>query len=94
MYKTFLITYGRLSPSLSVQEDIVANQIKTFGNWARPTSSVWLIKTYYSRMQIISMLKSKIGPTDKILVMRVNNDWIAHNLSNEVINWMKSELQQ
>lgn len=89
---TFLITFEIFSPSLAVQEDVFANAIKTFNSWARPTSKTWLIKTYSTREQVIDYLKAYIGPNDRILVMLVNNDWIAINLPNDVVNWMKSGL--
>lgn len=89
---TFLISFEIFPPSLPIQEGIITNQIKSFGAWARPTSSVWLIKTYSSREYVMDMLKSVAGPKDRILVMRVNDDWIALHLSYDVINWMRSGL--
>ena len=89
---TFLISFEIFPPSLPAQKEIITNQIKSLGDWARPTSSTWLIKTYSSREYVIDMMKSVAGPNDRILVMRVNNDWIALHLPNDVINWMKSGL--
>jgi hypothetical protein len=89
MYNTYLISFQIVSPSLPLQEGIIVNQIKSLGDWAHPTSSVWLIKTFFPRDYIMSTLKSVSGPNDRMLVMRVNNDWIASNLPNDVINWMK-----
>ena len=90
---TFLITFEILPPSSAGQEEVLANGIKTlFNSWARPTSKIWLIKTYLTRKQVIDYLKGYLGPNDRILVMLVNNDWIAINLHNEVVNWMKSGL--
>lgn len=89
---TFLITYQIFPPSLSLQEEIIINQIRSFNAWARPTGAVWLIKTYYSREFVMDQLKSVAGPNDRLLVMRVSNDWIALHLPTDVINWMKSGL--
>ncbi len=89
---TFLITFEMLPPSLTVQEEILINAIKSFDSWARPTPKTWLIKTYLTREQVINYLRTYIGPNDRLLVMLVNNDWIAINLPNDVVNWMKSGL--
>ncbi len=89
---TFLISFEIFAPSLPVQEGILINAIKSFGSWARPTSKIWLIKTYLTREQVMGNLRSQAGPNDSILVMLVSNDWIAINLPNDVINWMKSGL--
>jgi hypothetical protein len=89
---TYLITFELYSPSLPVQEQIITSAIKTFDSWAKPTSKVWLIKTYLTRDQVINYLIDNSGPNDRLLVMSVNNDWIARNLPNDVVNWMKSGL--
>lgn len=89
---TYLITFEIFQPSLPIQEQVLTNAIKSFGNWARPTSKVWLIKTYLTREQIINQLRLSAGPNDKILVMLVSNDWISVNLTSEVVNWMKTGL--
>lgn len=89
---TFLITFELVFPSVGIQENIINDQIKSFGLWARPTSKVWLIKTYLTKEAVIDRLRNASGPNDKILVMRVTNDWIALHLPNEVIIWMKSGL--
>lgn len=89
---TFLITFEIFLPSLATQEEILINAIKSYGSWARPTSKVWLIRTYSTREQVINYLRAYMGPNDRILVMLVNNDWIATNLPNDVVNWMKSGL--
>lgn len=89
---TFLITFEILYPSLSVQEDIITTQIKSLGSWARPTSKTWLVKTNYTRDYVMDRLQAVSGPNDRILVMRVDNDWIALHLPNDVITWMKAGL--
>ena len=89
---TFLISFDVFPPSLAVQEVILINAIKSFDSWARPTLKVWLIKTYLDREQVMNHLTAHAGPKDRILIMLVSNDWIANNLPNDVINWMKSGL--
>lgn len=89
---TYLITYEIHPPSLPLQEGIIINAIKSFPQWARPTNKVWLIKTYLTREQVMDTIRSNAGPNDRILVMLVSNDWISLNLSNDVVNWMKTGL--
>lgn len=86
---TFLISFEIFPPSFAVQEEILINAIKSFDSWARLTSKVWLIKTYSAREQVMDHLRANAGPNDRIIVMLANNDWVALNLPNDVINWMK-----
>ena len=86
----FLITFEIFPPSLLVQNEIIENAIKMFEFWARPTSTVWLIKTHNTKEVVINHLRAYAGPTDRILVMRVNSEWISINLPVEVINWLKA----
>lgn len=89
---TFLISFEIHPPSLPMQRQIIIDSIKSFGYWAIPTNAVFLIKTFNSMEYVMNRIRSFSGPNDKILVMKVTNDWIALHLSNEVINWMKSGL--
>jgi hypothetical protein len=87
---TFLITFEINFPSTPIQESILSDAIKSYGSWARPTSKVWLIKTFSTQGMVMKALMSKVGPNDRILIMAVDSRWIARNLSNEVVTWMKS----
>ncbi len=87
---TYLITFDILPPSFPVQESILIDAIKSFGLWARPTSKVWLIKTYSTSEMVMNTLVSKSGPKDRILIMSVDNRWISRNLPTEIVTWMKS----
>lgn len=88
----FLISFDIFPPSLLLQHGIIVNAIKSFGYWAKPTTAVWLIKTFYSKDYVMDRLRASAGPTDRILVMSVNKDWIALHLPNDVINWMQSNI--
>ena len=90
---TFMVSFEIKIPSIpGVQDVVIINAIKTFDSWAHPLNNVWLIKTYFTREQVIQYLRNYLGPKDKILIMKVNYEWISLNLTNEVINWMKSGL--
>ena len=89
---TFLISFETYPPSLPVQRGIIENKIRSFGAWARPTSFVWLIKTPFQREIVMNVLRTALGPNDKLLVMKVDNEWIAFHLSKDVVNWMQQLL--
>lgn len=89
---TFLISFEFLPPSFSsIQEKILVNHIKSFGSWANPTSNLWLIKTYSSKEMVMNKLRTGIGPRDRLLIMKVTNEWISFNLQSVVVDWMKSK---
>jgi len=85
---TYLITYD-LQNSGIYSRNLLEERIKLFQAWARPTNSTWLIKTYQSRQDVFNQLSTTIGFLDKILIIQVTSNWIAKNLSNEVVVWMQ-----
>ena len=68
------------------------SDIKSHIFWAKPMASVWLIKTNRTRKEIMRLLRSAADANDKFLVIEVTNDWIAINIPDSVITWMKSKI--
>ncbi len=87
--KIYLISYSLF---FGTPEFKIIEAIKRYSYWARPLETVWLIKTFSLKQDIINSLRSCVGPLDKILVIEITKDWISLNLSNEVVNWMKTEI--
>lgn len=85
--KTYLITYES-----TYQPTMLINKIKQFQYWARPTNQVWLVKSTSDRNSIYNYLLTGTFYYGKLLIIEVTNDWIAKNLSNEVVQWMQGGL--
>ncbi|HBB76279.1 MAG: hypothetical protein A2186_04225 [Candidatus Levybacteria bacterium RIFOXYA1_FULL_41_10] len=88
---TFLITY-ELSLLGNFSEASIENKIMSFGYWARPLKNTWLIKTSYAKEYVMDNMRPHFSTSDKLLIMKVSDEWISLNLQDEVINWMKSGL--
>lgn len=90
--KTYLISYDLKQPASVYNYNKIGGAIRSFGIFAKPLESLWLIKTNFTALQVYNYLIKYIHSGDKLLVIHVDNDWIAYNLENSVINWMRSGL--
>lgn len=90
--KTYLISYDLIRPETSSNYINLINAIKSFGHWAKPLESLWLIKTDLTSVQVTTTLTKHIDSNDKILVIEVTNDWAALRLADAVVKWMQSGL--
>ncbi len=90
--KTYLITYDLIMPETAPHYVALINRIKAYGLWAKPLESVWLIKTNQTLSEVMANLKIALNFNDKILIMEVSNSWIALNLPERVVFWMKQGL--
>lgn len=88
---TYLITYNFSKPNLLLEMNLIT-AIKSFNFWARPLPNVWLIRTMGYRNNVMGVLQNYIGPQDKLLIMKVDNDWISLHLEKDVVSWMQSGL--
>jgi hypothetical protein len=67
--------------------------IKSYGTWAKPLESFWLIKTTKDATTIRDEIQSKTSSNDKIVVMDVTNiNWATSSVSKEVIDWMQKNV--
>lgn len=90
--KTFLISYDLLNKSIFDYAKLI-EYIKTYGSWAKPLESFWLIKTDLDIASVRDELKTKTASNDKIIVMDVTNvNWATYNISKEVTDWMENDL--
>lgn len=90
--KTYLITYDLIKPETSTDYTRLFANIKSHISWAKPMASVWFIKTDRARVEVMRLLRSAADTNDKFLVIEVTNDWIAINIPDTVITWMKSKI--
>jgi len=88
---TILISYDLQTPG----KDYVNlwDHIKSYGNYAKPLESVWLIRTYSSVKQVRDIAITYIDSNDKIFVVDVTSKESAWNkLTTNVIEWIGSVL--
>lgn len=84
---TYLLSYDLIR-----QQDYprIIEAIKSYGNWAHPLESVWLIKTDVEINLVTTHLRQYIDADDKLLVMDVTSDhWMAYSLAQDVSSWMQ-----
>lgn len=90
--KTFLISYDLLNKSIFDYSKLI-EYIKSYGTWAKPLESFWLIKTDKDIGIVRDELRVKVSTNDKIVVMDVTNvNWATLSISKEVTDWMTENL--
>ena len=86
---TYLISYDLLAKNIFDYSRLI-EYIKSYGSWAKPLESFWLIKTNKSLYSVRDELMSVVATNDKIIVMNVTGaNWGSFNLSAEVVEWLK-----
>lgn len=90
--KTFLISYDLINKTQFDYSRLI-EYIKTYGSWAKPLESFWLIKTDKLVSVVRDEIKAKVSSGDKIIVMDVTGvNWGTSSISGEVTDWMKSNI--
>ncbi len=89
---TLLISYDLQAPGKDYEK--LWDYLRTYGNWARPLESVWLIKTDKTPEEVRNLIQnSYIDRNDKIFVVDVTGKSAAwDNLVAEVSTWIKNNL--
>ena len=88
---TILISYDLRIPGKDYAN--IWEHLRSYGNWAKPLESVWLIKTSYNAEQVRNSAISHIDQNDKIFVVDVTSRACAwKNLAAEVVKWIGSIL--
>lgn len=90
--KSYIISYDLINKEIYDYTDLIS-YIKTYGKWAKPLESFWLIKTDKSVSTVRDELKAKVSSGDKILVIDVTGSyWATSSISKEVTDWMKNNI--
>lgn len=88
---TILISYDLKKPGKDYQN--LWDHLKSYGIWARPLESVWLIKTSLSAEGVRNAALQHIDVNDKILMVDVTSKTSAwKNMTTEVSDWIKNNL--
>lgn len=88
---TILISYDLQTPG----KDYVNlwNHLRSYGNYARPLESVWLIRTGSNAKQVRDIAINHIDQNDKIFVVDVTGKESAwHRLTEKIVEWIGSLL--
>ncbi|WP_396587736.1 CRISPR-associated protein Cas2 [Bermanella sp. R86510] len=74
------------------------NKIKSYGTWAKPLESCWIITTNQSATQIRDTLAAVMDEDDALLVTRLQGDSAWRQLdkgnSDTITKWLKEQLGQ
>jgi hypothetical protein len=90
--KTLLISYDLLNKADYDYTKLI-DYIKSYGNWAKPLESFWLIKTDKNISMVRDELKNNVSAGDKIIVMDITSvNWATLSISEEVTGWMQSNV--
>ena len=88
-----LISYDLGSPEDSDDYKELISKIKSYGGYAKPEYSLWLISTDKQTDTVRDELKQYMDSNDKLLVIRVTGvGWASYNLSSNVTQWMKDHI--
>lgn len=78
-------------------QDLIT-KIKSYGIWAKPLESCWLIATEQSASKIRDTLASEMDNDDGLLVTRLQGEaaWrsLDYDTDSTMTNWLKEQLQQ
>lgn len=69
-------------------------KIKSYGTWAKPLESCWIIATSQSASQIRDTLAAVMDKDDGLLVTQLTGEAAWTNLSSEIAKWLKEQLGQ
>ena len=84
----YVVSYDLRKPDRNY-EDLI-RELKSFGTWWHQTSSVWIIVTSKTAVEVRDYLKQFIDINDKLFVSRISNNWAATGFSEQEYNWVKS----
>ncbi|OHX41688.1 CRISPR-associated protein Cas2 [Cytobacillus oceanisediminis] len=88
--KSYLISYDLIGPNRDY--DSVTEKIKSYGTWARPLESVWIIKSDDSATTIRDNVFSVMDSNDKLIVTGLTGEAAWQNLSPKLSEWLKENL--
>ena len=70
------------------------DKIKSYGTWAHPQQSCWVISIEQTALQVRDALAGHMDNDDGLLVTRLHGEAAWQNLSSPVADWLKRELSQ
>ncbi|MBI2485043.1 hypothetical protein HYW18_02775 [Candidatus Uhrbacteria bacterium] len=86
----YLVSYDLGQPNRDYKK--LVEKIKSYGTWAKPLESLWLIKTDVAAVQVANDLKTVMDKDDGLVVIQVKSNWSTFNVSQEVTKWMNENI--
>ncbi len=88
---TYLISYDLIRPGKDYTT--LHAHLKSYGFWAKPLESVWLIKSSYGVEQVRNSIQAYMDANDKIFVVDVTTRAAAwRNLPPAAATWIQNSL--
>ena len=88
---TYLILYDLIRPDKNYTN--LHAHLKSYGLWAKPLESAWLIKSSAGVEQLRNSIQAHMDENDKLLVIDVTSRAAAWNkLPADVGTWIKNSL--
>lgn len=88
---TYLVSYDLMRPGKDYP-NLIAH-FKSYGNWAKPLESVWLIKSSLTAEQVRNAARTHMDGNDKIMVVDVTSRSAAWaNLPQDASTWILNTL--
>lgn len=88
--KCYAISYDLIGPNRNY--DKIHKAIRDLGFFACIHESLFIVKSTFTSSQLYDILIKNLDNNDKFLVIELGKDATWINLSNEVSNWLKSNL--
>lgn len=86
---TYIVVYDLISPGQNYTR--IHEQIKSYGTWARPTESTWIVVTNKTAVQVRDHLLQYIDDNDRLLVVGSSSEGAWHNVRCRN-SWLKDRL--
>lgn len=87
--KVYSINYDLRAPGRNYAG--LYEEIKSYGTYAHPLESTWLIRTSQTAQQICERLRQHLDANDHILILETGPDFYGW-LTKEQCDWLDSEL--
>lgn len=88
----YLVTYDLSKPEGLGDYYLLHEHLKTYEAWARPLQSVWIIKTYSSKDDVLNNVLRYVDGNDKVLVVGLDKNWASFHLTDKIVNWLRQNL--
>lgn len=92
--RTYLISYDIAQPSTPFQYSKLIEKIQSFGRWAKPLESVWIVQTSHPHAgDLARELREMMGSRDRIVVAEIGANWATWSVSKQVTDWLIANIR-
>jgi hypothetical protein len=85
--KKYQICYDLRAPGRNYEE--LYKAIRSYGHWAHPLESTWIIQTTQTASEIAKYLRQFMDANDGLIVTGWNGEAAWFNVNSEAGDWMK-----